>query len=496
MAACLLLLPAALAADSPKTLRSGWYLWDPYQYTVVKDDTKQLTGLDVRLVRAAFQPLGYEVTCDEVSWAQHQRDVQNGVRDIAAGAFQNAERAEYAYYSAPYRTETDVLYVRKRDATRWRFQNTDDLMRQWREKPIKLGIIDGFYYGPAVMAYINDPTNASRIVRVGNDVANFENLLAGKIDGFVIDRLVGATLVWRHGWQNQVTEVSTPVYTETIHVIFSKKTTTPELVTAFNGSIAALHQNGQYNRIVREYLLPVLLGVTVGQEWFFIVDIIGTIAFAVSGVLLAREGRYSLFGAFVLASLPAVGGGLMRDIIVNRDTPAVFSTPAYLLAVLLTVLVCFFLFRLKPFRRASGPEGKAGLEEHMLFGRITNNMAVAFFDALGLAAFTVIGVIVAVETRCQPLWLWGPLLGALTGAGGGIVRDVIRADADNPGLKGAFYAEVALIWGLIFSLFLMWFANSLDYQPAHITAAVTTTIIGGLVTRMAVFHFKIKSPMF
>ena len=132
----------------------------------------------------------------------------------------------------------------------------------------------------------------------------------------------------------------------------------------------------------------------------------------------------------------------------------------------------------------------------MLFGRITNNMAVAFFDALGLAAFTVIGVIVAVEARCQPLWLWGPLLGALTGAGGGILRDVIRADADNPGLKGAFYAEVALIWGLIFSLFLMRFANSLDYQPAHITLAVTATIVGGLVTRMVVFHFKIKSPMY
>jgi polar amino acid transport system substrate-binding protein len=90
----------------------------------------------------------------------------------------------------------------------------------------------------------------------------------------------------------------------------------------------------------------------------------------------------------------------------------------------------------------------------------------------------------------------GPLLGALTGAGGGIIRDVIRADAHNPGLKGTFYAEVAVIWGLIFSLFLMWFANSLEYHPSHITLAVTATILGGLATRMAVFHFKTKSPMY
>jgi hypothetical protein len=65
--ACLLFFPAALAADPPKIIRSGWYPWDPYQYTVVKHDMKQLTGLDVQLVRAAFQRLGYEVVCDEVT---------------------------------------------------------------------------------------------------------------------------------------------------------------------------------------------------------------------------------------------------------------------------------------------------------------------------------------------------------------------------------------------------------------------------------------------
>jgi len=115
------------------------------------------------------------------------------------------------------------------------------------------------------MEFIHDPANASRIVRVGNDVANFENLVSGKIDAFVIDHLVGATLAWRYGWQQQVAEASPPVFTAPIHVIFSKKTTTPEMVTQFDESIAALRQSGKYNQIVREYLLPVLLDVTVGR---------------------------------------------------------------------------------------------------------------------------------------------------------------------------------------------------------------------------------------
>ncbi len=66
--------------------------------------------------------------------------------------------------------------------------------------------------------------------------------------------------------------------------------------------------------------------------------------------------------------------------------------------------------------------------------------------------------------------------------------------AKNPVLKGTFYAEVALIWGL--SLFLTWYANLLDYKPAEISLAVIATLTGVLLTRMTVFYFKVKSPMY
>ena len=267
---------------------------------------------------------------------------------------------------------------------------------------------------------------------------------------------------------------------------------------AFNRSLDQLKQNGEYGRIIREYLFPVLLAVTVGQRWFFTIDILGTIAFAISGILLARQGHYSLFGAFVLASLPAVGGGIMRDLVVNRETLGVFASPAYLGAVILTVLTGYLGFNLaEKTGLVARNDGISGNDADDWFVRkIGVNAAIAFFDALGLAAFTIIGVVVAVESRSNPLWLWGPLLAALTGAGGGIIRDAIRADANNPFLKGTFYAEVALIWGLVLSLFLTWYANFLDYKPAEISLAVVVTLIGGLLTRMAVFYFKVKSPMY
>jgi hypothetical protein len=76
------------------------------------------------------------------------------------------------------------------------------------------------------------------------------------------------------------------------------------------------------------------------------------------------------------------------------------------------------------------------------------------------------------------------------------LRDVIRADADNPGLKGSFYAEVALIWGLILSLFLNWYSFLPNYEPSHLTFAVVGVIFGGLATRIAVVYYKLRSPMY
>jgi len=494
----LLLFPlAAIAQDGAKVLRCGWYLWDPYQYVAVKHEIKQLTGLDVQLVRAVFARLGYQVSYEEVGWKQHQLDIRNGARDIAAGAFRNPERAEYAYYSAPYRKETDVVYVRKGESSRFRYGSVTELLARFQEQNIRLGVISGFYYGPELTRYINDPANAARIVPVANDVDNFQNLLERRIDAFVADRLVGETLAWKHGWQLAAEQLSRPVYSEDIHVIFSKKTTAPRLVEAFNNSLQELKQSGQYSRIVREYLFPSLLGATVAQWWFFTIDILGTIAFAISGILLAHQGRYSLFGALVLASLPALAGGIMRDLVVNREKLAVLSNPAYLSAVILTVLAGYLVLKIiARVRPGSGGGADSAGGADWFLQKATVTRAVAFFDAVGLAAFTVIGVTVAVESRSEPLWLWGPLLGALTGAGGGIIRDMFRADANNPFLKGTFYAEVALIWGFALSLFLTWYANRLEYEPAEISLAVIATLIGALLTRMAVFHYRVRSPMY
>ena len=96
---------SAVAQQESKVLRSGWYQWDPYQYEIVKNELKHLTGLDVQLLRTVFGKMGIELQIDPVSWRQHLQDVKDGTRDIAGGAYRNKEREAYAYYSIPYRSE-------------------------------------------------------------------------------------------------------------------------------------------------------------------------------------------------------------------------------------------------------------------------------------------------------------------------------------------------------------------------------------------------------
>lgn len=158
-----------IPAQARTELIAGWYRWDPYQYLTTKNDITRLTGLDIELLRAIFANMGYTLTFDEVSWSQHQIDLANGTRDVAAGAFRSELRSQYAYYSDAYRTEKDVVYVRAEDVSTYGFQSLEQWINLLHTSEIRLGVIDGYHYGPEMMSFIEDPANESRIVLVSAD---------------------------------------------------------------------------------------------------------------------------------------------------------------------------------------------------------------------------------------------------------------------------------------------------------------------------------------
>lgn len=140
-------------------------------------------------------------------------------------------------------------------------------------------------------------------------------------------------------------------------------------------------------------------------------DLIGIIAFAVSGALVAIDRGLDLFGVMILALTTASGGGFIRDLTIGHTPPALFRNPAYVVLSFAIAAVVFAIVRHVHFRR---PHKKLKeLYEQVLF--IT--------DTLGLAAFTVDGAVTGLDVSHTSAFLI-IFLGAVTGVGGGLLRDL------------------------------------------------------------------------
>jgi polar amino acid transport system substrate-binding protein len=468
----------------PKILRGGWFPLDPYQYREYRRGAAVLTGFDVEIERALGRILRVDIQLPEVAWEEHLAAVAAGKADIAANATFSEERNRYAYFSKPYRQETNVLVLRQGMSKRYQFTNVTQMLETFERQRFRLGVIAGFIYADdKVNAYVDDPAHDATIVKVGDDTENLSNLLAGVIDGFVADRIVAATVAWRQQKSSEIEEY--PLFMTTpIHFMLSRASQSPAMLDRLNRAIDEIRRSGEIQRIGDSYALPILIHQTLDANWFTALALVGTIAFALSGVVLAHANRYTLFGALVLASSPSLGGGVLRDLIVQREPLGVVRNPLYVLAVIATVLLGLALFKLASIGRAER------LIKPFRARRALGAHLIEVCDALGLAAFTVLGVVVILDTSVHPLWLWGPISAVIGSSFGGLIRDMIRQDGELPSLKGQLFPEIAVAWGLAFSLFLGWEAERL--QPEEIWLGVIVTIAGVFVTRITAIAFGLR----
>jgi polar amino acid transport system substrate-binding protein len=161
----------------PKILRGGWFPLDPYQYREYRRGTAVLTGFDVEIERALGRILHLDIQLPEVAWEEHLAAVAAGKADIAANATFSEERNRYAYFSKPYRRETNVLVLRRGMSTRYQFTDVAQMLEAFERQRFRLGVIAGFIYAnDKVNAYVDDPAHDATIVKVGDDTQLFPEI--------------------------------------------------------------------------------------------------------------------------------------------------------------------------------------------------------------------------------------------------------------------------------------------------------------------------------
>jgi polar amino acid transport system substrate-binding protein len=476
-------------------LRGAWTQRDPYQHLDQRFGTEVLTGLDVELARVAFSRADIPVRFDNMAWDEAQRRIRDGTVDFAMGAFRTPERATFARFSEPYRSEDVSLFLRPEAAARFEGLVPKPLWRALAAAGMRIAVLGRASYGPTLDGLIAGPPPSPKLVTVGSIADAVERVLDGAADGVLFDRLAAEHRILADALNGTLVEVAPVLYRGPVHFMFSKVTVSPEQVAAFDAAMRSIREDGTYESIVRSILAPDRIAFALGGDWFLILDAIGTVAFAISGVLLARRQHYSIFGALVLAALPAVGGGVVGDLMAGRRPIGVLETPLPLFLVIATVVVGYLInLAIRHTRGQHLIAFQVALWIVFVKRYVEPGKVFQIFDAIGLASFTVAGVYVAVITRCEPLWLWAPLLATLNAVGGVIIRDVVRADPENPVLKSEFYAEVTIVWGLLLALYLL--ARGVVADPLEIQAAIMVTMVGTLLTRLAAIVIRAKSPRF
>jgi uncharacterized membrane protein YeiH len=159
----------------------------------------------------------------------------------------------------------------------------------------------------------------------------------------------------------------------------------------------------------------------------YILDLIGTAAFAISGALAGVRRQMDLLGILVLGIVTAIGGGTLRDILLGDTPPFCLKDETYLYVSIVFALVTFFA--------------------HHIINRFSN--ALLYFDAIGLGTFVVIGTGKALDFNTG--FVGAIIMGMMTATAGGMVRDILAGQIPLI-LQKEIYASACLAGGGLFFL--------------------------------------------
>ena len=195
-------------------------------------------------------------------------------------------------------------------------------------------------------------------------------------------------------------------------------------------------------------------------EFILITELIGNVAFAVSGAVISINKRFDIFGVLFCAVTTALGGGVLRDIMVANLPPVMFRKEIYFITAVCTGIVIFLIARRNP--------------DHFREDAERADSIVNIFDALGLGIFTVVGINTAIAQGYQDNAFFSVFLGMTTGCGGGILRDVMVREVPFVFTKRV-YAVASIAGGIVY--YLLDVTLSIDQFAALICGVAVTTAL-------------------
>lgn len=202
------------------------------------------------------------------------------------------------------------------------------------------------------------------------------------------------------------------------------------------------------------------------MNYIFWCDILGTIVFAISGVLLAAKKEMDPIGALVLGVITAVGGGTIRDVLLNHGPIFWITDSTDLWVAIISSFLAMIFIRYSSYNKYP-------------------KWLMPVLDAIGLAVFVGIGVNKAVASQVNELVMI--CMGVLTGVGGGILRDVLARDIPMV-FRTDIYATACLVGGSVHTISYLYF--NLPLESATVLGIIVT-----LTIRLFAIYWKLTLPV-
>lgn len=204
------------------------------------------------------------------------------------------------------------------------------------------------------------------------------------------------------------------------------------------------------------------------QLFISALEMIGTVAFAASGALTAMRKKMDLLGVIVLGVVTAVGGGMIRDILLGISPPLAFRNP---LSVIVAIAVSVILFI--PWVR-----------HHLMHNQRLFDTALLVMDSVGLGVFSVMGIWNALDFSPERSTFLLVFVGVMTGVGGGVLRDILAGNTPYIFVKHV-YACASLLGAAVCAL--LW-----RIVPSYV--AMLTGMLCVLILRLLSAYFRWNLP--
>ncbi len=208
----------------------------------------------------------------------------------------------------------------------------------------------------------------------------------------------------------------------------------------------------------------------MSEYMVFILECIGTIAFAITGVFVAVEANLDFFGICFIGCITAVGGGIMRDVVLGITPPLIFENVIMILIAVIVSVIIFLILYVK-----NGIYNQKSKIVHI------NNI----FDSIGLGVFSITGAEVACNNGFENNLLLVLVSGVITGIGGGMLRDVLTKNIPFV-LRKYVYAIASLLGILVFYL--------LKNSISSLTVSSTIGVLIIVAVRLLASRFRWSLP--